>query len=180
MSDGGRGRSGLGRSALELVALGGLVVAGFLVVRVVSDAVPAPTSEPTRPTVGAVPVRPPRPSFGPGGARSVVILTGSGSQKSKVVPLKGDYVVAWAATPDSDAGCHHGATLVNADLASSGAPSTSSPSATPAQTFLVDETLEDSSPALGTTHLSDLSANDYYVDADSGCDWSFTFTPSDE
>jgi hypothetical protein len=98
-------------------------------------------------------------------ARSPVTVTGSGIEKSKPFALSGNYSVAWTATPDSDTGCYHGADLERAD------------GEFMIET-LVNEILDSKAPKSGTTQLYNLDATNYYVDANSGCSWSFTFTPS--
>lgn len=76
--------------------------------------------------------------------------------------MSGDYIVNWTATPSSDSGCYHGAFLQSA----SGIPE-----------MLVNELLKDGFQKSGNTHIYGLAAGDYYVNASSGCAWSFTFTP---
>jgi hypothetical protein len=97
-------------------------------------------------------------------ARSTERVTGSGIEKSDRFNLEGDYAVSWTATPDSDVGCYHGAFLRDQgdDI----------------EEFLVNETLDGTASASGTTNVYSLDAGSYYIDANSGCDWTFTFAPS--
>lgn len=102
-----------------------------------------------------------------GGAdtRTPVTVNGSGISKSKAFRLSGNYSVSWKATPDTDVGCYHGADLERADGEFTFEP-------------LVNEILDGKASKSGTTQLYNLNAAEYYVDANSGCSWSFTFTPA--
>jgi hypothetical protein len=75
----------------------------------------------------------------------------------------GNYKVDWTATPASSTGCYHGASLGAVD---------------PNQLLLeplANELLSSKAPKTGSTFIYNLPG-DYYVDASSGCAWSFTFT----
>jgi len=98
-------------------------------------------------------------------ARSAVTITGKGIQKSKPFALQGDYTVTWNATPDSSVGCYHGASLERVD-------------GTFLNETLVNELLNSKASASGETNLYGLDAARYYIQANSGCTWSFTFSPA--
>lgn len=97
--------------------------------------------------------------------RETVTVKGKGIGKSKPFKLAGAYLVQWIATPSSSVGCYHGASLKRVD-----------------GTFLfetlVNELLNSKKPAEGETNLYDLDEADYFVDASSGCSWTFTFVPN--
>jgi hypothetical protein len=97
-------------------------------------------------------------------ARTPVTVTGSGISKSKPFHLEGNYAVDWTATPASSGGCFHGASLERAD-------------GTSLFESLANAILKDAEPKTGSTNLYNLDAADYYVNASSGCEWSFTFKP---
>lgn len=101
----------------------------------------------------------------PGLVRAPHTLTGSGISKTAPFDLQGDYTVTWQATPDSQYGCYMGASLERADGQF-------------IDELLVNEILNSSAPKSGSTRLYGLDAARYYVDANSGCKWSFTFTPA--
>jgi hypothetical protein len=94
-----------------------------------------------------------------------VTVTGSGIEKSAPFHLEaGTYEVTWTATPPNDQGCYHGANLGAVD---------------PDQVIfepLANELLDSSAAKTGSTFIYNLDAGDYYVDASSGCEWSFIFT----
>lgn len=100
---------------------------------------------------------------GGGVTRSVVTITGSGIEKSASYAMSGDYIVNWTATPSSDSGCYHGANLESVQ-------------ATHFE-MLVNEMISNGLQKSGNTHIYALPAGDYYINAASGCAWSFTFTP---
>jgi hypothetical protein len=102
---------------------------------------------------------------GGAGARAPVSVTGSRTAKSKAFPLSGNYSVAWKATPDGEVGCYHGAHLERADGAF-------------LFETLVNEIVDGKASKSGSTQLYNLDAAQYYVDANSGCSWTFTFTPA--
>lgn len=102
---------------------------------------------------------------GGGSTRSAQTITGSGISKSQPFELEGDYNVTWTATPDSDVGCYHGANLQRADGSS-------------IFEVLANELLNSKAPKTGSTRLYGLDRGRYYVDASSGCAWSFTFSPA--
>jgi hypothetical protein len=95
-----------------------------------------------------------------------VTITGTGISKSAPFHLNGGtYEVTWKATPSSSVGCYHGASLGAVD-----------PSAFVFET-LANELLDSAAPKTGSTFIYNLPSGDYYVNASSGCSWSFTFTP---
>lgn len=96
--------------------------------------------------------------------RSAVSFTGQGMMKTAAQPLSGDYTVSWRAQAASNVGCFNGAFLRSVKTGQS------------AQ-VLVSEMIKDSVPHSGSTNAYGLGADSYYVDASSGCSWSFTFTP---
>ena len=80
--------------------------------------------------------------------------------------LAGNYTVNWTATPDDE------------NTAATTVPTSSGRTAGFVhEGLLVNEILHDASPKSGTTQLHDLEATSYYVDVNSGCGWSFTFSP---
>jgi hypothetical protein len=141
--------------AAWLIRLIVIVIVALVVGGILNEVKPAGT---TAPAGG-------NPPAGAGGARSPVTVSGSGIEKSKPFTLSGTYSVTWKATPDSDVGCYHGADLERAD----GSPTFES---------LVNEILDSKAPKSGTTQVYNLDSASYYVDANSGCSWTFTFTPS--
>jgi len=105
------------------------------------------------------------PSAPAGVHQEPVTVTGTGIQKSAPFHLEaGTYLVTWTATPSNAQGCYHGASLqsTNPD--------------TPIFELLANELLDSGAPKSGQTFIYNLDAGDYYVDASSGCAWSFTFT----
>lgn len=94
-----------------------------------------------------------------------VTVSGTGIEKSAPFHLEaGNYLVTWTATPSSDQGCYHGATLSAVD-----------PNA-PVFEMLANELLKDATPKSGQTRIYNLRSGDYYINGTSGCAWSFTFT----
>jgi hypothetical protein len=100
----------------------------------------------------------------PIGNRKAVTVSGKGISKSKTFNLAGDYEVTWTAQADSHVGCYHGASLARKD-------------GEYVDGTLVNEIFKDAKKHTGTTNLYGLDATAYYVDASSGCSWSFTFAP---
>ncbi len=119
----------------------------------VTATVSAPSAPRTAPPVTAP----------PSADRAAVTIKGSGTSKSKPFALAGTYAVEWTATPDGT--CYHGAFLERAD-------------GERVSETLVNEILKGAKAKTGSTHLYNLDPADYYIDATSGCAWSFTITPS--
>ena len=143
-----------------------LALVALLAAACESTTSPAPGDQPTATPTEKVsePTAEPTPEATPTAVAEPVTITGSGISKSKPFALAGDYEVTWTAQADSSGGCYHGASLQRADGEF---------------TFetLVNELISDAKPHSGTTNLYNLDATQYYVDASSGCSWSFTFTP---
>jgi hypothetical protein len=96
--------------------------------------------------------------------RTAVTVSGKGIMNSKLFSLgPGDYLVGWKATPSSSGGCYHGASLVGRDNDD--------------RENLGNELLDSKTPATGETNLYGLTGGRYYIDASSGCSWTYTFTP---
>lgn len=139
-----------GRNAL-------LVVAAVIAIAVVALMV---GGRPRTPTTGG---------NGGGGTttanRSQYTVSGVGIMQSTSVPLEGDYTVQWQAQEqDSDTpdiGCYHGARL---EPVGGG----------PGQSLV---SVEVKGQASGTSAVYGVDGP-AYVDASSGCKWSFTFVPS--
>lgn len=147
------------RSAVVLL----LVLAACAPVESPSASVAAPPSETTAASTEPAASEP--AASEPPAAEAPVTITGSGIENSAPFHLGGGiYLVEFTATPRSDQGCYHGAYLQSAD-----------PNA-PVYERLASELLESAAPLSGTTYIYDLAAGDYYINANSGCDWSFTFT----
>lgn len=92
-------------------------------------------------------------------------VSGKGISKSAPFRLSGNYNVTWTAKADSAVGCYHGGDLSRAD-----------------GTFffesLANEILNDAATHTGSTRLYNVPDAQYYVNANSGCTWTFTFTPA--
>jgi hypothetical protein len=113
----------------------------------------------------------PTPNSGGGGggggggapAQAPITISGSGIENSAPFHLNGgDYRVTWTATPDSDVGCYHGANLDSNEV--------------DVFEVLANEILDSAAPMSGSTYVYGLDPGRYYINANSGCDWSFTFT----
>jgi len=130
-------------------------LAGLILVALVA-ACEAPGASPAASVAASVPV---------GGQQEPVTVTGSGIQKSAPFHLEaGTYEVIWTATPSNDQGCYHGGSLGAVD---------------PDQFIfetLANELLDSAAAKTGSTFIYNLDAGDYFVDASSGCAWSFTFS----
>jgi hypothetical protein len=105
-------------------------------------------------------------SAGGGGAtQAPVTIIGQGISKSAPFHLNaGNYAVTWTATPSDAIGCYHEASLQS--------------TATNAPIFgdlLASVILDSVAPQSATTYVYNLAGGDYYIDASSGCGWSFTF-----
>lgn len=95
-------------------------------------------------------------------ARSVETVSGAGIMQSAPVSLGGTYEVAWSARPVGNHECYHGTDLrTTSDHRASDLVSVQVPVA----------------GTSGTVWVYDLDQGEYFVDANSGCQWSFTFTP---
>jgi hypothetical protein len=94
------------------------------------------------------------------GLPAVVTFSGSGSATSEPFRLRGDVDVDWTARPRASTGCRMRAVLHVA----------STP--TEYQALIDGETLTETSR---TQALKALIDNDYVIDVDSTCDWSFRF-----
>jgi hypothetical protein len=146
---------------LKLLAGIGIVVIALLVL---GSMVGTPATSPGVTTGSATPTL--AVSAGPTtAARSAVTVKGTGISKSKPFHLAGNYAVTWTAQSSSSVGCYHGADLQRAD-------------GTTMFETLVNESISDAKPHTGATNLYNLDDAQYYVDASSGCAWSFTFTPA--
>ncbi len=131
---------------LLLLIVGGIVVVGYIV---------SEQQAASGPSNGG--------NGGGGQHQAPVTISGSGIETSRKFHLNGgDYLVRWTATPDTDHGCYHGATLESTDVS--------------VFETLASELLDDGTPKSGSTYLYQVEDANYYVDASSGCDWSFTFT----
>lgn len=102
-------------------------------------------------------------SASPSAPRSSVTVSGTGSSDSQPLTLSGDYEVRWTARDPSGGACLHYANLDvvgemrrAADLISTEVRGSGS----------------------GTVYVYDLDPGRYYVNANSGCDWSLTFAPN--
>jgi hypothetical protein len=97
--------------------------------------------------------------------RTPQTVSGSGTSKTAPIDLQGDYEVSWTITPTDSSGCFHGAYLRRTDGA-----------------FLFEalgsEMLSDAAVKSGSTRLYGLESTHYYVDVNSGCGWTITFTPT--
>jgi hypothetical protein len=122
----------------------------------------AAATETPKPTATSQATPPPTPEPTAVAAKPITI-SGKGISKSTKFPLAGDYEVTWTAKASSSSGCYHGASLERAD-------------GTSMFELLVNEIINDAKSHTGTTNLYNVDAADYYVDASSGCTWSFTFT----
>lgn len=136
----------------RLLAIGAFVVVAIIVLGRPPASAPG-TTTPKTPNAPNAP------------ARSAQTITGSGISKSAPFTLSGDYEVRWTATPTSDSGCYHGASLERADGEFM-------------NETLANEILDNRTPQSGATRLYGMDDARYYVDASSGCKWSFTFSPT--
>jgi hypothetical protein len=144
---------------LKLLAGIGIVVIALLVL---GSMIGSPASTPVP---GAVASNAPTLAVSAGPTRAAVTVKGTGISKSKPFHLAGNYAVTWTAQSSSSVGCYHGADLQRAD-------------GTAMFETLVNEVFSDAKSHTGSTNLYNLDDAQYYVDASSGCAWSFTFNPS--
>lgn len=93
--------------------------------------------------------------------RSQVTVSGEGIMSSEPVTLAGDYRVDWLASNDGGRDCFHGTTLRTTG-------------GERAADLILTEVHGSGS---GTVYVYGLESGRYYVDASSGCAWSFTFVP---
>jgi hypothetical protein len=108
------------------------------------------------------------PQVAPGMAapQAPVHLQGSGIMNTAPFRLGGgDYTVAWTATDTGSitVGCYHGASLHQT-------------SGRGGSELLVNELLDGGQTKGGTTHVYNVAAGSYYIDASSGCAWEFDIT----
>jgi hypothetical protein len=102
---------------------------------------------------------------GGGGAapQAPITVTGSGIENSAPFHLNGgDYRVAWTATPHSDGGCYHGLHL--------------EPTGGSGGEWLAAEMIDTAAPMNDSTYVYGVSAGSYYINANSGCDWTVTLS----
>ncbi len=140
--------------ALALTACGSTVETTFTTV-----GQSLPTIVPTPGTTAALTTTPTATSAAP------VTISGHGISKSKPFHLSGNYAVTWTAQASSRSGCFNGATLKRVD-------------GTFMYETLDNDIFNDSQKHSGSTNLYNLDDADYYIDASSGCEWSYTFTAS--
>lgn len=97
--------------------------------------------------------------------QTAITVSGSGIENSDPFQLNGgDYMVEWTATPQTDTGCYHGATLQTTDESAF------------VFEMLANELLDSSARASGSTNVYGLDEGEYYIEANSGCDWEFVIT----
>lgn len=137
--------------------------AAVLVVREANIPLPAPSSTPS-PSPSPSPSSSESPSSSPSVVAGYVTRSGNGTGQSLKFSLEsGDYRADWTASDPgaSGIGCFNGLSLVSAEPSYRGTISS------------VDVTGTQSA----TNYLNDVPAgDDFYVDANSGCDWSVTLT----
>ena len=169
----------VGGIGIVAVLLAGAVVIGMFAASMRRSPTPGPTprtvvsaAATSRPMTTATP-RPantPRPTATPPPTQepqSPVKVNGKGTLNSFPFDLKrGHYLVKWFAQGDTPVGCSHHIEMMA--VSGKGRPET------------VANAMLKAEPQAGETHFYNVAAGQYYLRANSGCEWSVTLEPAAE